>query len=62
MISPVVDAVLTVVVVGAAVAFIASRFIKKKGQKPKPQDAVVGAALQRGLERAQKKRPTSPPT
>lgn len=59
---PVVDIVLSLIVVLLAVAWLVSRFVrpKKKPIVSGPNDVVVGAALARGLEKARQRHASRP--
>jgi hypothetical protein len=52
----VIDVVSVVVVVGLAVAFLVSRFVGPKGAASSSGSVVVGAGLQKGLDRARRRR------
>ena len=54
----VLDVVLSVLIVAAAMGWLVSRFVRPRRRKQVsgPTDVVVGAALARGLERAKARR------
>lgn len=52
----VIDVVSVVVVVGLAVAFLVSRFVGPNASSSSSGTVVVGAGLQKGLERARRRR------